>query len=143
MLINLRPIPKEPFAPPKFHPVLNRIYASRGITHEAQLDKQLSALLPFHALMGIDTATRRLVHAITHQQRMLIVGDFDADGATSSALAVAALRSMGALHVDFLVPNRFEFGYGLTPGIIGLAKQQAHGFDYYRGQWHCQYRGCG
>lgn len=103
--------------------VLQRIYAARGIVSEEQLDKRLQALLPFNSLTGIEQAVTRLEQAVRSQQRILIVGDFDADGATSSALAVAALRSMGALHVEFLVPNRFEFGYGLTPGIIEVAKK--------------------
>jgi single-stranded-DNA-specific exonuclease len=102
-------------------PLLQRIYASRGITHAALLDKRLQALLPFDQLMGIDAAATRLSQAIRAQQRVLVVGDFDADGATSSALAVSAMRAMGALNVSFLVPNRFEFGYGLTPGIVNMA----------------------
>lgn len=103
--------------------VLNRIYLARGIVHDAELDKRLTALLPFHSLMGIEQACERLEKAIRLQQRILIVGDFDADGATSSALAVCALRTMGAEHVEFLVPNRFEFGYGLTPPIVDVAKR--------------------
>ena len=103
--------------------VLERIYISRGIETDSQLDKRLQALLPFDKLMGIEAACVRLEAAIRSQQRILIVGDFDADGATSSALAVSALRAMGALHVDFLVPNRFEYGYGLTPPIVDVAKR--------------------
>lgn len=106
-------------------PRLQRIYAARGITDEAQLDKRLQALLPFHGLKDIDRACQRLVKALQAQERILIIGDFDADGATSSALAVSVLRAMGAQHVDFLVPNRFEFGYGLTPGIVSVAQQWA------------------
>ncbi|AHE67304.1 single-stranded-DNA-specific exonuclease RecJ [Legionella oakridgensis] len=105
------------------HPVLQRIYAARGIMNDRQLDKRLQTLLPFHLLLDIDKATSRLEQALREQQRILIVGDFDADGATSSALAVAALRIMGADHVEFLVPNRFEYGYGLTPAIIHVAKK--------------------
>lgn len=105
-------------------PVLQRIYASRRVTSIQQLDKSLQALLPFHTLLDIDRATQRLEKALQLQQRILVIGDFDADGATSTALAVAALRSMGALHVDFLVPNRFEFGYGLTPAIVEVAKRK-------------------
>lgn len=103
--------------------VLDRIYITRGIVHDAELDKRLHALLPFNTLMGIDAACVRLETAIRAQQRILVIGDFDADGATSSALAVSALRAMGALHVEFLVPNRFEFGYGLTPPIVDVAKR--------------------
>jgi single-stranded-DNA-specific exonuclease len=106
-----------------FSPILQRIYAARGVTQKAELDKQLQDLLPFTDLLGIEAATLRLVKALNQQERILIVGDFDADGATSSALAVSALRVMGAKEVAFLVPNRFQFGYGLTPGIIGLAEK--------------------
>jgi single-stranded-DNA-specific exonuclease len=103
--------------------MLNRIFAARGVMDEAQLDKRLSALLPFSTLTDIDKACARLEQALRAHERILIVGDFDADGATSTALAVTALKTMGAAHVEFLVPNRFEFGYGLTPGLIGIAKQ--------------------
>ena len=101
--------------------ILQRIFRARGIVARAALDKRLQALLPFHALKGIEDASARLGHAVIKQQRILVVGDFDVDGATSSALAVAALRAMGARYVEFLVPNRFEFGYGLTPGIVDVA----------------------
>ncbi len=101
---------------------MQRIYAARGIEHAEQLDRQLNALLPFDTMMNIEKASKRLAQALQLQQRILIIGDFDADGATSSALAVTALRAMGAENVDFLVPNRFSFGYGLTPGIVDVAK---------------------
>ena len=123
MQIKQRLLPSLLPSLPACHPVLLRIYASRGIVEEAQLDKRLQALLSFNTLTDIDKAATRLEAALREQQRILIVGDFDADGATSSALAVAALRAMGALHVEFLVPNRFEFGYGLTPAIIEVAKK--------------------
>ena len=123
MNVKQRATPATPVHLPGISPLLQRIYAARGVQDEAQLDKRLQALLPFHSLTDIDKACVRLEGAVRAQQRILIVGDFDADGATSSALAVAALRAMGALNVNFLVPNRFEFGYGLTPGIINVAKQ--------------------
>jgi single-stranded-DNA-specific exonuclease len=107
----------------ELHPVLRRVYAARGIEHASQLDKRLQALLPFNALTDIDKACERLEVALRQQQRILIVGDFDADGATSSALAISALRIFGALHVEYLVPNRFEFGYGLTSAIVEVAKK--------------------
>lgn len=103
--------------------VLDRILISRGIERVEQLDNRLQALLPFDTLMDIDKAAERLVKAIREQERLLVVGDFDADGATSSALAVSALRAFGAQQVEFLVPNRFEFGYGLTPPIVDVAKR--------------------
>src|SRR5512138_2115511 len=89
--------------PADLHPVLARVYAARDVASAEQLQHGL-ALLPSHAqLKGIDTAVALLMHALEQQQRILVVGDFDADGATSTALAVRALRAMGAQHVDFLV----------------------------------------
>ncbi|EDP46792.1 single-stranded-DNA-specific exonuclease RecJ [Rickettsiella grylli] len=105
------------------HPVLQRIYAARGIKSKAELDYQLQHLLHYQSLTGIEEAAKCLGEALMQQQRLLVVGDFDSDGATSSALAVNALRQFGAQHVDFLVPNRFEYGYGLTPEIVELALQ--------------------
>lgn len=103
--------------------VLKRVFAARGITDTSQLDKQLHTLLPFNLLKDIDTACVRLEAALRQQQRILIIGDFDADGATSTALAITALRAMGAQFIDYLVPNRFEFGYGLTPQIVEVASK--------------------
>src|SRR5688572_2106853 len=121
MLIKQRPRPSHPINLPDMPDVLRRIFASRGITAHSQLDKQLHALLPFNQLKGIDKACLRLERALSEQHRILVIGDFDADGATSTALAVTALRAMGAQFVDYLVPNRFEFGYGLTPQIVDAA----------------------
>ncbi len=103
------------------HPVLQRVYAARRILSAQQLDYRLKNLLHFQSLSGIGAATQCLGYAVMQQQRLLIVGDFDSDGATSSVLAVSALRAFGAQQVDFLVPNRFEYGYGLTPEIVELA----------------------
>ena len=105
-------------------PVLARIYAARGIRTHAELDHSLSALPSFAALAGIDAAAARLARAIAQRERVLIVADYDADGATACAVGVRGLRAMGA-DVDFIVPNRFEFGYGLTPEIVALAAQRA------------------
>lgn len=107
---------------PPLHPVLQRIYAARGLRGKEELQLSLKQLLPFHKLKGIDDAVAVLQTALEQQQRILIIGDFDADGATSTALAIRALRSMGAQQVDYLVPNRFEYGYGLTPEIVEVAK---------------------
>lgn len=101
--------------------LLQRIYLARGVVDETGLPQQLSELLP-PDLKGLDAAVSVLSNAVRAGQRILIVGDFDADGATSSALAVLALRAMGAAQVDFLVPNRFDYGYGLTPEIVEVAK---------------------
>jgi single-stranded-DNA-specific exonuclease len=106
------------------HPVLRRVYASRGIDNESDLDLSLDRLLPVGSLEGLDAATR-LLAAHRTAGRVLVIGDFDADGATSTALVVRALRAMHFAHVDFLVPNRFRFGYGLTPEIVALAAGRA------------------
>jgi single-stranded-DNA-specific exonuclease len=120
---------KRRFAPPgmsselpdHLHPVLRRVLVHRQIVSAASLDYSLKNLLPFHLLKNIEQAVTLLYEMLSQQARILIVADFDADGATSCALAVKALRQMGAQSVDFLVPNREEHGYGLTPTIVELA----------------------
>ena len=104
------------------HPLLYRIYAARGISNVAEMDRKLSTLLSPERLPDIGKAAMRLADAVQKQEKILIVGDFDADGATSVALCMLALKSFGAEHVDFLVPNRFDFGYGLSPEIVQLAQ---------------------
>jgi single-stranded-DNA-specific exonuclease len=101
-------------------PVLARIYAARGIMSAAELDHSLAALPGYASLRNIDQAAERLATAIARRDRILIVADYDADGATACAVGVRGLRMMGA-DVEFLVPNRFEFGYGLTPEIVAVA----------------------
>jgi len=103
------------------NPVLARVFAARGIQTPAELDARLAALQPPAALAGLAVATDLLARALAEQWRILLVGDYDADGATSTALAVHALRAMAANSVDYLVPNRFEYGYGLTPEIVAVA----------------------
>ena len=103
------------------HPVLARLYAARSVQHADELDLSLERLLPPSALKNMDAAVALLVESLRAGQRILIVADFDADGATSCALAVRALRSMGAQDVRYVVPNRFEYGYGLTPEIVAPA----------------------
>ncbi|MDB6048235.1 MAG: recJ [Pseudomonas sp.] len=105
-------------------PLLTRLYASRGVVSEAELDKSLARLIPYQQLKGIETAVDLLVIALKQRQRILIVGDFDADGATASTVGVIGLRLFGAAHVDYLVPNRFEYGYGLTPEIVAVALER-------------------
>ncbi len=107
--------------PADLPPLLARIYASRGIISSKELNHSLDQLLPFKQLKGIDEAVTLLVEALQQQRKILVVGDFDADGATSTSVAVKALRMLGAGQVDFLVPNRFEYGYGLTPEIVAVA----------------------
>jgi len=105
------------------NPLLKRVYANRGIEKCDQLDYSISGLLDYKRLKGIDHAATLIADAVTNNQSVVIVGDFDVDGATSSALMVRALRMMGLEKVNYLVPNRFEYGYGLTPEIVMLAKQ--------------------
>ncbi len=106
------------------HPLLARIYSGRGVTDPAELKLSLQELLPPATLQGAAEAAVLLAEAISANKRILIVGDFDADGATSTALGISALRALGASHVDYLVPNRFEYGYGLTPEIVALAAER-------------------
>lgn len=103
------------------HPLLARVYEGRGINSAEDLELDLSRLLPPALLFNADSAAQLLADALQQDRSILIVGDFDADGATSTALAVSALREMRATQVDYLVPNRFEYGYGLTPEIVDLA----------------------
>ena len=102
------------------HPVLARVYAARGIGGADELRHDLNLLLP-PQLKGVDAAVELLIEALAARWHIAIVADFDADGATSCALVVRALRAMGAAQVSYLVPNRFEFGYGLTPAIVDVA----------------------
>jgi single-stranded-DNA-specific exonuclease len=102
-------------------PVLAQIYANRGLHDESELELKLERLIPPNQLKGLDAAATLLADSIEKQLAITVVGDFDADGATSTALALSVLRSLGHSRVDFLVPNRFEFGYGLTPEIVDLA----------------------
>ncbi|MEC5387638.1 single-stranded-DNA-specific exonuclease RecJ [Uliginosibacterium sp. H3] len=102
------------------HPLFARLFAARGVAHVDELKTDLNALLPPAGLKGIDAGARLLADAIEAGSRMLIVADYDCDGATACAVGMRALRSMGA-RVSYLVPNRFEYGYGLTPAIVDLA----------------------
>jgi single-stranded-DNA-specific exonuclease len=118
-----RPCPlahEEALRRSSLHPLLARLLASRGIQDAAETDYEFARLIPPTQLKGITTAAEILVHTITQQQKLLIVADYDCDGATACAVGVRGLRMLGAT-VDFLVPNRFEYGYGLTPEIVDLA----------------------
>jgi single-stranded-DNA-specific exonuclease len=105
------------------HPVLRRVYAGRGIGSDTDLDLSLASLAPVGTLENVEAAAQLLI-AHRSAGRILIVGDFDTDGATSTAVMVRALRALRFAHVDFLVPDRFRFGYGLTPGIVALAESR-------------------
>ena len=121
MRIETRPLPDVMPALGQLPPLLSRLYAARGVLSEVELDRRLQALLPYSGLRGIDQAVAVLESALRERRSILIVGDFDADGATASSVAVLALRQLGAAQVDYLVPNRFEYGYGLTPEIVEVA----------------------
>jgi single-stranded-DNA-specific exonuclease len=103
-------------------PLLARIYAARGIADAAQLDTDIKHLLPFSLLKNAEKMAGLLADAIADKKKILIVADYDADGATACAVGMRGLEALGA-RVDFIVPNRFEYGYGLTPEIVQLAKQ--------------------
>lgn len=102
--------------------LLQRIYAARHIESQHELEKELTHLLPYESLLGINDAVLLLAEALANNQKIVVIGDFDADGATSTTVAVRALKSFGAKNVDFLVPNRFAYGYGLTPELVEAAK---------------------
>ncbi len=107
--------------PTELPPLLARLYASRGVKSAADLERSVKGLLPWQQLAGVDKATAILFSALRENLRIMVVGDFDADGATSTALSVLALRSLGAGNVDYLVPNRFDDGYGLSPEVVDQA----------------------
>ena len=102
------------------HPVLSRIYAARGVTSAIQLESELAGLLPLQQLKNVEQMATLLADAIAERKRLLIVADYDSDGATACAVGMRALREFGA-QVEYIVPNRFEYGYGLTPEIVQLA----------------------
>ncbi|WP_438951779.1 single-stranded-DNA-specific exonuclease RecJ [Porticoccus sp.] len=110
---------------PAVPPLLQRIYAARGAENDRALMRTLQELPGPEGLLSIDEAVSLLEQTISEQQAVLIIGDFDADGATSTALTLLALSAMGFSRVSYIVPNRFEYGYGLTPEIVELAKQQS------------------
>ncbi|AIT68139.1 single-stranded-DNA-specific exonuclease RecJ [Haemophilus influenzae] len=106
------------------HPLLDRLYRARHIKNTKELDRTLKSMLNPNQLYGIDQAVNLLVEAYQQQQKIVIVGDFDADGATSTALSVLALRQLGFSDVDYLVPNRFEQGYGLSIPVAEMALEK-------------------
>jgi len=120
--IRRRPVPAPIEASLRsggMHPVLARLYAARGVRMSGELDYRLGAMLPPQQLRHAEAAAALLADAIVRGDRMLIVADYDCDGATACAVGLRGLRAMGA-RVDFFVPNRFELGYGLTPELVDL-----------------------
>jgi single-stranded-DNA-specific exonuclease len=103
------------------HPLLKKIYANRGVTSLKQVDYSLAGLLDFSLLKDIDVASEIVSGAVIDNKRIIVIGDFDADGATSCAVMIRSLRAFGLNDVEYLVPNRFDFGYGLSPQIVDVA----------------------
>ena len=122
ILVKRRSVNSTLNLPESMHPLLKRVYCQRNIETADELQLSLENLIPPQKLKGIDVAVDLLWESLQQQTRVLIVADFDADGATSCALALTALRQLGFQHVDYIVPNRFDYGYGLTPEIVELAK---------------------
>ncbi|BEN36710.1 MULTISPECIES: single-stranded-DNA-specific exonuclease RecJ [Serratia] len=119
--LRRRPAADDTHLPASLPPLLRRLYALRGVQGEQELERGVKGMLPWQQLDGIDDAVSLLQQALADGRRIMVVGDFDADGATSTALTVLALRSMGGATVDYLVPNRFEDGYGLSPEVVEQA----------------------
>lgn len=119
--IQRRPEPELSLLPESIPPLLRKIYINRGITRVEQLDNTAKSLHSYQSLDGVSLAVELLFAAVKEHKRIIVVGDFDADGATSSALSVLALRMLGCRNVDYLVPNRFEDGYGLSPEVVEQA----------------------
>src|SRR6185295_17220990 len=105
------------------HPLLARLYAARRIASKDQLDQDFSQLIPPAELTNAGRAAQLLADAIEQQKKLLIIADYDADGATACAVGVRALRSFGA-RVEYLVPNRMELGYGLSPELVDIAARR-------------------
>jgi single-stranded-DNA-specific exonuclease len=124
MRIELRSLPETLPDLGDLPPLLTRLYAARGVKSADELEKGLARLHPYRLFKGMGEAVELLVDALAKRERILVVGDFDADGATATSVAVLALRSFGAAWVDYLVPNRFEYGYGLTPEIVAVAQER-------------------
>jgi single-stranded-DNA-specific exonuclease len=121
--IVIRPIDKITWSQGDIHPLLQRIFLARGINSTTDLDRALDKLPSPWLLSGMENMVSQLIMAIKDQQKITIVADFDADGATSCAVAIKGLQLLGARKVNFVVPNRFEYGYGLTPEIVELVKR--------------------
>ncbi|MBA6417973.1 single-stranded-DNA-specific exonuclease RecJ, partial [Colwellia sp. 6M3] len=110
--------------PATLHPIVRQIYARRGVTSKDQLELTASHLCAVDTLKGLPEACELLYQALKDKKNITVIGDFDADGATSTALMMEALRMLGSTNHHFLVPNRFKYGYGLTPEIVDIAASQ-------------------
>jgi single-stranded-DNA-specific exonuclease len=109
----------------ELHPLLKKIYANRGVTELRQVNYKLSELIDYSLLKDIDKASDIVSNAIMQQKKILVIGDFDADGATSCAVMMRSIKAFGLADVDYLVPNRFDFGYGLSTQIVDVAARSS------------------
>ncbi|MGZ8096694.1 MAG: single-stranded-DNA-specific exonuclease RecJ [Methylosarcina sp.] len=123
-VIEIRPLVKKSAQLGEIHPILERILLARGVGSQEELDRTLAKLPSPWLLSGMEEMVSHLITALEKRQKITVIADFDADGATSCVVAMKGLRMMGAGEVSFVVPNRFEYGYGLTPEIVELVKQQ-------------------
>jgi len=124
MRIDNRPLPETLPDLGELPPLLTRLYAARGVQNQTELVHSLAQLAPWQSLKGIDSAVALLLRARQSQQNILVVGDYDADGATASAVAILGLRALGFKQLDYLVPSRFDYGYGLSPAIVEVAQSR-------------------
>src|SRR5690349_18511318 len=126
-LIIVRPVAPEVVArltASGCEPLLARLFAARGVAEPLELDDAFTRLHPLASMLNLERMAQLLAEAIAARARLVIVADYDADGATACAVGIRALRTFGAC-VEYLVPNRFEYGYGLTPEIVRLAYQRS------------------
>lgn len=119
--VKNRPFVDSSFLNLSCSPLLKQLYAARGVRCASELETSTRSLLPSTQLKGIEQACELLFQALNSAQKIIVVGDFDADGATSTALSILALRALGFTQIDYLIPNRFDYGYGLSPEIVDLA----------------------
>ncbi|MFQ3251154.1 MAG: single-stranded-DNA-specific exonuclease [Glaciecola sp.] len=117
------PILSKPIDP-QLPPLLDRLYRNRGVTDAAQIQTQIKKLRHYNELKGIEHAATLISDAIKQEMNICIIGDFDADGATSTAICMLSLKAFGHQNINYLVPNRFDFGYGLSPQIVDVAHEQ-------------------
>lgn len=123
--LRRREVDESAELPADLSPLLRRLYASRGVRSARDLERSVKGMLPWQQLSGVEKAVEILYNAFREGTRIIVVGDFDADGATSTALSVLGMRSLGCDNISYLVPNRFEDGYGLSPEVVDQA--HAHG----------------
>jgi len=120
-IVSRQPVNHTPANPVHSQAWISELLINRGIKESAELEFSLKGLPSPDSLPGIDAAVQRISDAVEQQQRIMIVGDYDCDGATSTALAVLALRAMGVQQVDYCLPNRFIHGYGLSTAVADVA----------------------